>query len=208
MIQGADTVDAHLVRGAQADQRLRRSRTGTTSSSSATRTTTSRPTSTGKNYPTSSSSSSNSNADDIFAKVQAGDLEDEVSRRRRRRIRHYATNPALKPQLIPNVGDRTNYITMNLTQPPFDDIHVRKAMNCIIDKAALQKAWGGPIAGSIATHIVPPVLYNNGLAEYDPYATPNEAGSVDTGRGGDEAVEVRPGQDGQVRRVGVQERPA
>ncbi len=80
--------------------------------------------------------------------------------------------------MIPNVGDRTHYITMNLTQPPFDDIHVREAMNYIIDKAALQKACGGPIAGSIATHIVPPVLYNNGLAEYDPYATPNEAGSV------------------------------
>ena len=66
---------------------------------------------------------------------------------------------------------------MNLTQPPFDDIHVRKAMNWIVDKAALQKAWGGPIPGSIATHIVPPVLFNNGLAEYDPYSTPNDAGT-------------------------------
>ena len=78
--------------------------------------------------------------------------------------------------MIPNVGDRTNYFTMNLTQPPFDDVHVRKAMNWIMDKSALQKAWGGPIPGAIATHIVPPVLYNNGLAEYDPYATPNNAG--------------------------------
>ena len=76
--------------------------------------------------------------------------------------------------MIPNVGDRTNYFTMNLTQPPFDDVHVRKAMNWITDKAALQKAWGGPIPGAIATHIVPPVLYNNGLAEYDPYATPGQ----------------------------------
>jgi peptide/nickel transport system substrate-binding protein len=67
---------------------------------------------------------------------------------------------------------------MNLTQPPFDDIHVRKALNYIIDKSALQKAWGGPIPGSVATHIVPPVLYNGGLAEYDPYATANSAGDV------------------------------
>jgi peptide/nickel transport system substrate-binding protein len=51
-------------------------------------------------------------------------------------------------------------------------------MNYIVDKAALQKAWGGPIPGSIATHIVPPVLYNGGLAEYDPYATPGNAGDV------------------------------
>ena len=120
----------------------------------------------------------NSNADDIFAKVQAGQYDDEVSSPTPKTIRQYATTPSLKPRMIPNVGDRTNYITMNLTQPPFDDVHVRKAMNYIIDKAALQKAWGGPIPGSIATHIVPPVLYNNGLAEYDPYATPNESGSV------------------------------
>ena len=108
--------------------------------------------------------------------------------------------------MIPNVGDRTNYFTMNLTQPPFDDVHVRKAMNWIVDKAALQKAWGGPIPGAIATHIVPPVLYNNGLAEYDPYSTPNNAGDLAKAAGGDEAVEVRPGQDREVHRVGLQGR--
>jgi peptide/nickel transport system substrate-binding protein len=120
----------------------------------------------------------NSNADDIFAKVQSGAYQDEVSSPAPKTIRQYATNPALKPRMIPNVGDRTNYFTMNLTQPPFDDVHVRKAMNWITDKSALQKAWGGPIPGSIATHIVPPVLYNNGLAEYDPYATANQMGDV------------------------------
>jgi peptide/nickel transport system substrate-binding protein len=120
----------------------------------------------------------NSNADDIFAKVQAGQYDDEVSTPTPKTIRQYATTPSLKPKMIPNVGDRTNYLSMNVTQPPFDDVHVRKAMNWITDKAALQKAWGGPIPGSIATHIVPPVLYNNGLTEYDPYSTPNEAGDL------------------------------
>jgi peptide/nickel transport system substrate-binding protein len=131
-----------------------------------------------KNYPDMFKFLINSNADDIFAKVQAGQYDDEVSSPTPKTIRQYATTASLKSKMIPNVGDRTNYITMNLTQPPFDDIHVRKAMNYIIDKAALQKAWGGPIPGSIATHVVPPVLYNGGLSEYDPYNTPNEAGSV------------------------------
>jgi len=131
-----------------------------------------------KNYPDTFSFLVNSNADDIFAKVQAGQLEDEVSSPQPKTIRLYATDPSIKARMIPNVGDRTNYFTMNLTQPPFDDVHVRKAMNWITNKAALQKAWGGPIPGSIATHIVPPVLYNNGLAEYDPYETPNSAGDV------------------------------
>jgi peptide/nickel transport system substrate-binding protein len=131
-----------------------------------------------KNYPDQFNYVVNSNADDIFAKVLAGQYQDEVSSPTPKTIRQYATDPSIKPRMIPNVGDRTNYITMNLTQPPFDDIHVRKALNYIIDKSALQKAWGGPIPGSVATHIVPPVLYNGGLAEYDPYATANNAGDV------------------------------
>ena len=139
----------------------------------------------------------NSNADDIFAKVQSGAYQDEVSSPAPKTIRLYATNPALKPRMIPNVGDRTNYFTMNLTQPPFDDVHVRKAMNWIMDKSALQKAWGGPIPGSIATHIVPPVLYNNGLAEYDPYATPNEMGSVDQAAAQMKQSKYDPGKTGK-----------
>ena len=131
-----------------------------------------------KNYPDEFQYLVNSNADDIYAKVQAGQLEDEQSSPQPKTIRQYITSPDLRKRLLPNVGDRTWYLTMNLTQPPFDDIHVRKAMNYIIDKQALRKAWGGPVIGSIATHIAPPVMYNNGLAEYDPYSTPNDAGDL------------------------------
>ena len=42
---------------------------------------------------------------------------------------------------------------MNLTQPPFDDIHVRKAMNWIIDKAALRQTWGGPSRSTAYAHV-------------------------------------------------------
>jgi peptide/nickel transport system substrate-binding protein len=131
-----------------------------------------------KNYPDKFVWTINSNADDIFNKVGAGQYDDEQSSPSPKVLRQYATSPNLKARLLPNVGDRTWYLTMNLTQPPFDDIHVRKAMNLIIDKQSLRLAWGGAIEGQIATHIVPPVLYNGGLAEYDPYATANEAGDV------------------------------
>lgn len=131
-----------------------------------------------KNYPDKFSFVINSNADDIFNKVQAGTYDDEESSPSPKTLRQYETNANLKKMLQTNIGDRTWYLTMNLTQPPFDDIHVRKAMNYIIDKQALRLAWGGALQGQIATHIVPPVLYNGGLAEYDPYATPNESGSL------------------------------
>jgi peptide/nickel transport system substrate-binding protein len=131
-----------------------------------------------KNYPDKFQFVINSNADDIFNKVQAGQYDDEESSPSPKTLRQYSTNPDLKKMLQSNGGDRTWYLTMNLTQPPFDDIHVRKAMNLIMDKQALRRAWGGPLLGSIATHIVPPVLFNNGLSEYDPYSSPNSSGSL------------------------------
>ena len=33
---------------------------------------------------------------------------------------------------------------MNLTQPPFDDVHVRKAVNLVMDKAGLHQGLGRP----------------------------------------------------------------
>jgi peptide/nickel transport system substrate-binding protein len=69
-------------------------------------------------------------------------------------------------------------LPMKLTQPPFDDIHVRRAMNWVLDKAAMLQAWGGPLVGKVATHIVPNNLFDNQLAEYDPYQTPGGHGSL------------------------------
>jgi peptide/nickel transport system substrate-binding protein len=131
-----------------------------------------------KNYPDRFQFVINSNADDIYNRVQAGQLDDEVASAQPKTIRQYVTDPNLKKRLLVNSGDRTWYLTMNLTQAPFDDIHVRKALNLIMDKQALRKAWGGPVVAAIGTHIAPPIMYNGGLAEYDPYATPNDSGDV------------------------------
>jgi peptide/nickel transport system substrate-binding protein len=150
-----------------------------------------------KNYPDTFKFVINSNADDIFNKVSAGQYQDEQSSPSPKVLRQYATNPNLKKRLLPNVGDRTWYLTMNLTQPPFDDIHVRKAMNLIIDKNALRLAWGGAIEGQIATHITPPVLYGGGLAEYDPYATPNEAGDLNKAMAEIKQSKYDPGHTGK-----------
>jgi peptide/nickel transport system substrate-binding protein len=118
------------------------------------------------------------NSDDIYQKIANGDLEDEVSSVPPQILQKYVTDPSLKSRLHLNSGDRTWYITMNLTQAPFDDVHVRRAMNFIMDKDALRKAWGGATAGQVAHHIVPDTLFNNQLAGYDPYKTPGEHGSV------------------------------
>src|SRR5205085_10507744 len=116
------------------------------------------------------------NKDDIFNKISAGEFQDEISSPPAQVLRRYVGQHS--SQLHLNSGDRTWYLTMNLTQAPFDDIHVRKAMNWIMDKHALVQAWGGPTIGKVANHIVPDTLFNNQLAEYAPYKTPGDRGSL------------------------------
>jgi peptide/nickel transport system substrate-binding protein len=121
------------------------------------------------------------NLDDIFQKVQAGDLDGTGYAQLNPPapvLRQYLSDPNLKDKLHVNSGDRTWYITMNLLTPPFDDIHVRKAVNYVLDKAALQKAWGGPVTGGdIATTIEPPTVLAP-TASYDPYPSPNNQGDL------------------------------
>jgi peptide/nickel transport system substrate-binding protein len=121
------------------------------------------------------------NLDDIFQKVQAGDLDGTGYAQLNPPapiLRQYLSDPSLKQNLHVNSGDRTWYITMNLLTPPFDDIHVRKAVNYVLDKAALQKAWGGPVTGGdVATTIEPPTVLD-ATANYDPYPSPNDQGDV------------------------------
>jgi peptide/nickel transport system substrate-binding protein len=120
----------------------------------------------------------NTNLDDIFNKVDTGALDlsftDDPPPTL---LQRYSTDPAKKSQIHVNDGDRTWYITMNWATPPFDDINVRKAVNQVMDKAGMLQAWGGTIAGEIATHIMPPNVLNGQLtAEYNPYASEGNRG--------------------------------
>jgi peptide/nickel transport system substrate-binding protein len=119
------------------------------------------------------------NLTDIVDRVGAGELDDEnASTVPPQDLERYSTTSSLRKYLHVNGADGTGYLAMNLTQPPFDDIHVRKAMNWIIDKAALRQVTGGPLSGKIAGHIVPNSIFDNQLAEYDPYRTAGDHGSL------------------------------
>ncbi len=115
---------------------------------------------------------------DIYNKIEAGQFDMATSSIPNNVLKKYATTPSLKSHFFQNSGDRTWYITMNLTQPPFDDVHVRRAMNFIIDKAALRQAWGGPAVGQIANHIVPDSIFGGALSDYAPYKSIGDHGSV------------------------------
>ena len=121
----------------------------------------------------------NTNAQDIFDKTKAGQLELAFASEPAEVVREYTTDPELEDLYKINSGDRTWYITMNLTQPPFDDVHVRKAANWIMDKEGLRRAWGGPPKGEVANHIVPDAMFGGALDDYVPYPSDGDAGNLE-----------------------------
>jgi len=121
-----------------------------------------------------------SNVSDIFDQISAGSLDTNYyDTPPHTVVQRYATDPSLKGRLVTSQGGLTEYFQMNLTVPPFDDIHVRKAVNYIVDKASIQRPWGGPSLSQIATHVIPPlVLGNVPAANFDLYPTRNDAGDL------------------------------
>ena len=119
-----------------------------------------------------------SNVDDIFNKVLQGSLDGSlVDQPPATVVRQYLTDDTKKQYLHTNPGDRTWFISMNLLTPPFDDIHVRKAANLVMNKSGILRAWGGTTFGQIATHAIPPAVLNNTLGQdFNPYASPDFGG--------------------------------
>jgi peptide/nickel transport system substrate-binding protein len=67
----------------------------------------------------------NTNAEDIFNRIKNGTVEAEIAGIPPEVAREYTQSEDLQDRLRIESGDRTWYITMNLTQPPFDDVLVR-----------------------------------------------------------------------------------
>src|SRR5919198_113643 len=68
-------------------------------------------------------------------------------------LQKYQSDPALRPRLFIYPADFLNWMAMNMAVPPFDDIHVRKAVNLIMDKHAVQQLNGGHIEADPAGHL-------------------------------------------------------
>ena len=118
--------------------------------------------------------------DDLYNQVAAGALDFVVDGAvPPEKIREYQTNPDLQDRINIYPSDAVRYISFNLAEPPFDDIHVRKAVNWAFDKQGWRQLRGGPSTGEIAGHAFVNTLQNNILADYDPYATPNASGDIE-----------------------------
>ena len=91
--------------------------------------------------------------------------------------RMFSQDPNLQDQYFVEPGSGNYYISLNVAVPPFDDVHVRKAVNFAVNKEGWRRLGGGETFGEIAGYFTPPGLLAGLLEGYDPYATPNSQGA-------------------------------
>ncbi len=108
-------------------------------------------------------------------------------------IKEYTENPDLEGLLKANPDDgRLLPGTMNLRLPPFDDIHVRKAVNLVMDKnAMIQRPGVARRSVSRRRTSLPPTMSAVGARGLRPVRDHRLRGRRRGRQGGDEAVEVR-----------------
>jgi peptide/nickel transport system substrate-binding protein len=119
--------------------------------------------------------------DDLQNKIEAGEMDTMDALPNPKGIRDYGTNPDLKDFIHSDATFGTYYLNMNLGMPPFDDIHVRKAMNDTMDKAGLLQLAGGSILGEIAGHAIPNSMLP-GLKDYFPYGNPDGSPNLEAAK--------------------------
>jgi peptide/nickel transport system substrate-binding protein len=96
-------------------------------------------------------------------------------------VERYRDDPALEGRLFEDSMDASFAVVMNLAVPPFDDVHVRRAVAYAIDKPPLVEMVSRPPhlpighTAEIATHIAPDSLEGSLLRAFDPYPHDPEA---------------------------------
>jgi peptide/nickel transport system substrate-binding protein len=76
-----------------------------------------------------------------------------------------------------------NYLSLNTTKKPFDNVNVRRAANIVMDKHTIGLIAGGELTGENAGHILGPEFAGKGFEAaggraYDPYRSKGDRGDV------------------------------
>lgn len=97
-------------------------------------------------------------------------------------FRTFTSDPTLQGRIFTNPSPGNYFINMNLGLAPFDDLHLRRAVQYAIDRAGIVRLSGGVTAGVVARHFTPDALLTTSdgtaqLATYNPYPTPDDQGA-------------------------------
>jgi peptide/nickel transport system substrate-binding protein len=99
-------------------------------------------------------------------------------------VRRYRSDPSLARRLETYQYHDVRFLNLNMALPPFDDIHVRRAVNHVIDKERILEAWHrqGLDSAIIYDHLAPDATENNILASYRPYGSSDHRGNLAAAR--------------------------
>jgi peptide/nickel transport system substrate-binding protein len=104
--------------------------------------------------------------DELDQRLIAGEFDLNLEGRG---IQHAAQRSIMADEQLRSNSDNPltgflQYVSLQPMVPPFDNLHVRRAVHLAADRIALQEARGGPVTGGrIATSLFPPTL-----AAYEP----------------------------------------
>jgi peptide/nickel transport system substrate-binding protein len=118
-------------------------------------------------------------------RLRTGDADVWLAQAPPKEVERYENDPQLADRVHVHATNWAVYLSFNLALPPLDDIHVRRAINLILDKATIAKEARGTSIGRSGTpagHILPDSFANNLLVDYDPYRSPNHRGDVAAAR--------------------------
>jgi peptide/nickel transport system substrate-binding protein len=122
---------------------------------------------------------------EIAEMVRAGELDVALTAIPGELARRLRADPATRGRLVTQPTGVVRFVTMNLAQPPFDDVHVRRAASLVTDKAGLRDAFeaSAGVTAAIARHLGPDSVEAYLLQGYDPYRTEDDRGDVEAARG-------------------------
>jgi hypothetical protein len=82
--------------------------------------------------------------------------------------------PSLADRVVQTNGSATSFIAMNLAQPPFDDVHVRRALAYALARRVIARSSFDP--GSATSHLVPDPMEESFLTSWNPFPSADPAG--------------------------------
>ncbi len=92
----------------------------------------------------------------------------------------YRATASLSDRIFTTTGATSRALLMNTAQPPFDDVHVRRALALALDHGALAEETrrASSSQGPPVSHVVPDPMEGSFLASWNVFATPADPGSV------------------------------
>jgi ABC-type transport system substrate-binding protein len=126
----------------------------------------------------------------VYERIESGEFDVADWALTEDLVARYRNDPAVAARIQSTPAEVIFWVPMNLAAPPFDDVAVRRAVNAIVDRAALRDLvlagrarLGGPQPpGLIAHHVFPESLTAGLLLTYAPWASTGDHGDLPRAR--------------------------